>query len=159
MQGERALYPPGFYPARNHVMRHFLAPCDLDEIQTSTISAARGTWLSKLLSSCTSATAASGDAPVGGSARAASNARMRIGSSCIQPCSSHSRIAPAYYSTKIAQPRSARFGRARGSRLARKRPAEDRMKRAVLPSELHPGATPFTCCGREAAVFLVHVPS
>ena len=44
-------------------------------------------------------------------------ARMRIGSSCIEPCSSHSRIAPAYYSTEIAQPRSARFGRARGSRL------------------------------------------
>jgi hypothetical protein len=119
------MYPPGFYPARNHVMRHFLAPCDLDEIQTSTISAARGTWLSKLLSSWRRLDGFLHLRHRGIGRRArrrirsggVERARMRIGSSCIEPCSSHSRIAPAYYSTEIAQPRSARFGRARGSRL------------------------------------------
>lgn len=55
-----------------------------------------------------SATALSGGMPAGGSRRATSKACSRAcGSarSCIHPCSSHSRMAPASCSTKIAQPR------------------------------------------------------
>lgn len=37
-------------------------------------------------------------------------ARMRAGWSCIQPCSSHSRMAPAFRSTVIAQPLSVPIG-------------------------------------------------
>ena len=59
-----------------------------------------------------SATASSGETPAGGSRRAAAKARSRAcGSarSCIQPCSSHSRTAPASCSTEIAHPRSVRI--------------------------------------------------
>ena len=52
--------------------------------------------------------AACGETPGGRSSRAMSKARWRAcGSarSCIQPCSSHSLIAPASFSTAIAQPR------------------------------------------------------
>jgi hypothetical protein len=55
--------------------------------------------------------ASSGETPAGGSRRAAARARSRAcGSarSCIQPCSSHSRMAPASCSTEIAQMRSVR---------------------------------------------------
>ena len=60
----------------------------------------------------TSATACSGEKPHGGSWRAMTRARSRAcGSvrSCIQPCSSHSRMAPASNSTEIAHPRSVRI--------------------------------------------------
>jgi hypothetical protein len=56
--------------------------------------------------------AACGETPGGGFSRAMSTARSRAcGSarSCIQPCSSHSRMAPASCSTAIAQPRNVRI--------------------------------------------------
>jgi len=65
-------------------------------------------------STSTSATlAAFGETPVGGSRCANSKARSRAcGSvrSCIQPCSSHSRIAPTSKSTEIAHPVMVRIG-------------------------------------------------
>src|SRR5215213_3928844 len=56
--------------------------------------------------------AACDEMPSGGSVRAIWNARLRAcGSarSCIHPCSSHSRMAPASLSTEIAQLRSVRI--------------------------------------------------
>ncbi len=58
-----------------------------------------------------------GDTSSGRSRRAISKARSRAcGSarSCIQPCSSHSRMAPASFSTLIAQPRGFRIVGSRG---------------------------------------------
>jgi hypothetical protein len=61
--------------------------------------------------SFTSARASSEETPRGGTWYAIANARSgACGSawSCIQPCSSHSRMAPASCSTEIAQPRNVR---------------------------------------------------
>lgn len=52
-----------------------------------------------------------GEAPAGGSRRATKARSRACGSagSCIQPCSSHSRMAPASCSTEIAHPRNVRI--------------------------------------------------
>src|ERR1700726_2826354 len=62
--------------------------------------------------SSTAAAASSGETPDGGSWRAAARARSRASGSpqsFIQPCSSHSRMAPASSNTEIAQPCSVRI--------------------------------------------------
>ncbi|MGY3532929.1 hypothetical protein ACVILK_003479 [Bradyrhizobium embrapense] len=62
----------------------------------------------------TAASAAPAETPIEGSRRAISKARSRAcGSarSCIQPCSSHSRMAPASWGTWIARPHSVRSAR------------------------------------------------
>ena len=61
--------------------------------------------------SATAPAAACGETPDGRSSRAMSKARSRASGSarsCIQPCSSHSLIAPASCSTEMAHPRKVR---------------------------------------------------
>ena len=88
----------------------------------------------------TSATAASVEMPAGGFSRAISKARSRAcGSarSCIQPCSSHSRMAPASWSSWIAHPRIVRtLGRRSFAISIEIAPAEDES----LPRQFVPAA-------------------
>jgi hypothetical protein len=122
--------------------------------------------------SAIAAAAASAETSGGAACPAMSNARPRAcGSawSCIQPCSSHSRIAPASGSTEIAQPRSVRiaglfafvihrdrscgdesFPSTRSARLARGRDSKTGQARTFLP-------VPPTCAKRSGGglIFLV----